>query len=142
MPYTSLTDLIARYGTAMLVRLTDRADVATGTIDTGVVDRALADTDAEIDGFLMVRYTLPMAQVPALIRDIALSLAIWKLHVYTPDEKIAADYKEATRKLGQLSSGVLRLNVAGVEPEGAEGSGVTITDRERPFTDNNLKGYI
>src|SRR5690606_6605607 len=45
----------------LLVALTDRAEVATGEIDQDVVDRALADTDAMIDGYIAARYALPLA---------------------------------------------------------------------------------
>lgn len=142
MPYTSLDDLTDRYGQAMLVAVTDRGELATGQIDSGVVDRALADADAEIDGYLKARYALPLAEVPPLVRDIAMAVTIWKLHTFMPDQKIEADYKDAVRKLKELSAGTLRLDVAGVEPESSGSDGVRVTDRERPFTEDNMKGYI
>ncbi|MBL4757578.1 MAG: DUF1320 family protein, partial [Rhizobiales bacterium] len=46
MTYATQAQLLDRYGTRMLISLTDRAKPATGVIDTSVVDRALADTDA------------------------------------------------------------------------------------------------
>ncbi|PWE29968.1 DUF1320 domain-containing protein [Maritimibacter sp. 55A14] len=142
MPYTDLPSLIDRYGERMLRLLTDRAQPPAGLIDQAVVDRALADADAIIDAALMVRYKLPLASVPALVADLAQAIAIWKLHTATPDQKIEADYKDAQKTLDDLSKGLKRLNVAGVEPASSGSSGAQITDRERPFTAKNLKGFI
>ncbi|WP_126975039.1 gp436 family protein [Frigidibacter oleivorans] len=140
--YATLQQLTDRYGARMLVALTDRGEMSTGEIDVPTVDRALADTAATIDGYLMVRYRLPLAEVPALVTDLALAIAIWKLHTSAADPKIEADYKEAIRQLRDLSSGAMRLDVAGVEPEAPGGSGVRLIDRERPFTPENMKGFI
>jgi len=118
------------------------AEVATGLIDTSVVDRALADTDAAIDGYLKDRYVLPLAETPALITDLALAIAIYKLYVYAPNNKIVADYKDAILSLRDIASGVIRLSVAGAEVATTGGSRARMTNRERPMTVHNLKGFI
>lgn len=141
MTYATLAQLTDRYGADLLVQLTDRAAVATGAIDTAVVARALEDTDRYIDGFLG-RYVLPMIEVPGLLTDLAQAIAIWKLHRFKPDEKIEADYRDALRALRDIESGTISLSVAGVEPATSGGSGARITDRERPLTADNLRGYI
>lgn len=142
MPYVTQTDLTARYGERLLVSLTDRGDVALGTIQQDVVDRAIADTDAVIDGYLTGRYALPLVTPQPLLADAAAAIAIWKLHTYAPDPKIEADYKEALRTLREIASGAIRLSAGGVEPAGSAESGARMTDRERPFTADNLKGFI
>lgn len=143
MTYCTLDDLKARYGERMLIDLTDRGAMATGVIDTTVVNRALTDTDAMIDGYLAVRYRLPLSAAPALVADVAQMIAIWKLHVAAPDPKIEEDYKTAIRTLEGLSRGNIRLTtVEGIEPAGMGGNGVRLTDRARPLTAENLKGYI
>lgn len=140
MPYATLDELIDRYGENLLINLTDRA--GSGVVDADVVARALADTDAEIDGYLKLRYTLPLEATPPLIADLALRLAIWKLHVYEPDPKIRADYEDAKRTLKEIAVGTVRLDLAGVEPPGSGGAGVRVTDRERPLSEASLKGFI
>lgn len=142
MPYASLAHLTVRFGTAMLIGLTDRAVPPDEAVNEAVVDRALADTDALIDGYLAARYVLPLATTPALLVDIAQAVAIWKLHTFKPDEKIEADYREALRQLQQIGSGAIRLSVAGIEPATDGGGGAMITDRERPMTEDNLRGFI
>lgn len=142
MTYATLAQLTDRYGAQMLVNLTDRAAVATGAIDEAVIDRALADTDALIDGYLAGRYVLPLAMTPPLLVDLAGAIAVWKLHAHKPDDKIEADYRDARKTLDAIARGDVRLPVAGVEPAGTGGSGARITDRDRPFTEGNLKGFI
>ncbi len=142
MTYATQTQLIQRFGAAMLVNLTDRAEVATGVIDTAVIDRALADTDAMIDGYLAPRYILPLAEVPPLLADIAMQIAIYKLHVTEPDPKIGKDYDTALKMLRDIGTGAVRISAAGVEPAGASANGVVVTDRERPFAADQMKGFI
>jgi len=142
MTYASQDDLVERYGTPMLVDLTDRADPPAGTIDDAVVAGALADTDASIDGYLLGRYVLPLSVTPPLLRDLAITIAVYKLHRDTVSNKIAADYANALKTLALISSGTIRLNVAGVEPPASSGTGVRTTDRDKPLTSDSLKGFI
>lgn len=141
--YVTLDQLTDRYGERMLIDLTDRASPGTGAVDTDVTTRAIADTAAVIDGYVGKRYALPMAEVPALITDIAAAIAIWKLHVYEPAGKIEADYKEAMRQLADISSGKLTLPLADGSPtEGTGSTGAKMVDRDRPFTDDTMKGFV
>lgn len=142
MPYATQALLIERFGERMLVDLTDRADPPTGAIGAGVVARALADTDGVIDGYLAGRYALPIADTPPQLTDLALSIAIYKLHPSEPDPKIGKDYDQALKTLAQISTGVIRLPAAGVEPAGATSSGVETIDRDRELSPESLRGFI
>lgn len=142
MSYVTLTQLADRYGERMLVRLTDRGEVSTGQIDMDVTDRALADTDAVIDGHVAARYALPMARIPALLTDVAAAVAIYKLHTHDPDAKITRDHEAAMATLRQIARGEVRLDVEGTAPAGTGGSGARTTDRDRPMTASTLKGYV
>lgn len=143
MPYATIEQLKERFGEQLLVQLTDRAEVATGEVDEDVVDRALADAGAEIDGYLAARYRLPIdGDVPPLLLDLALIVAIYKLHPFEPDPKITRDYEAAQKKLLQISQGIIRLAIEGVEPATSGASGVQASDRPRDLTPDNLKGFI
>lgn len=143
MTYSSLAQLTDRTGLNMMIMLTDRGDVPLGVVDTTVVDRALAEADAMIDGYLAVRYVLPLASTPSLLADLATSIALWKLHVTQPEDKVVRDYNDALKALRDISVGTLRLpDVAGLEPASSGAGGVQINDRERPFTESNMKGFI
>lgn len=142
MTYATQANLVERFGEAMLIALTDRAVVATGAVDAAVIARALTDTDALIDGYLATRYVLPLSEMPPLVLDLALQIAIYKLHINAPDEKISEDYKTALKMLEKIGNGAMRIQAAGVEPTSSNAQGVQIVDRERPFTAANMKGFI
>lgn len=142
MTYASQSDLVERYGEPMLRDLTDRATPPAGSVDAGVVIRGLEDADAVIDGYLLGRYVLPLAATPPAIRDLAQAIAIYKLHRDTVSEKIRNDYADALKTLALISSGAIRLNVAGVEPASSGASGVRTSDRARDLTPDNMKGFV
>lgn len=142
MAYLTLQQLIDRYGEPALVRLSDRAEEPTEIVDATVVARAIADAEATIDGYLFGRYALPLATVPAQVEQIAAVLAYWNLHTVEPDAKVKADYDSVMKLLREIGSGAFRLQVAGLEPAATGGSGARMTDRERPMTEANLKGFI
>ena len=50
MSSATLDMLTARYGERLLLQLTDRATPPAGAVDSAIVDAALGDTDAVIDG--------------------------------------------------------------------------------------------
>lgn len=141
MTYATLQNLLDRYGLSMLVAATDRGGEATGEVNHDVIARALANADARINSSLH-RYRMPLAEVPPLLVDLAESIAIYKIHRYAPDPKIKDEYDAALRLLAQIAEGTARLPIEGVEPAGAGGTGVQITDRERPLTEANMKGFI
>ena len=142
MTYATQQNLTDRYSDRMLVQLTDRGDVSTGVIDVDVVNEALAETDALIDGYLKGRYKLPLAVTPPLVNGLAKQIAIYKLHTHAPDDKIKDEYDAALKTLVQISQGVVQLDVAGAEPEGASANGVQAKDRERDMTPENMKGFV
>ena len=142
MSYVTQEMLVDRFGERLLLDLTDRDEPPAGEIDSAIVIRALADTDAVIDGYLAGRYALPLATTPPLVADLAAQIAIYKLHVYAPDPKIADDYKAAMALLGKIADGQVRLPVAGADPQGSGSAGVEAIDRERPLTPETLTGFI
>lgn len=142
MSYASRQSLIDRYGERLLLQVADRADPPAGSIDTDLVDAALADADAVIDGYLAGRYALPLATVPPVLVPIAQAIAIYRLHVYEPEKKIGDEYKDAVADLLRISRGDIKLPVAGVEPASSGGEGVETVDRDRDFTPENLRGFI
>lgn len=142
MTYATLDQLEDRYGTRMLIELTDRATPKTNAIDLTVIGRALADTDAVIDGHILGRYKLPLEETPPLLADLAAAIAIYKLHRFGAPTNIKEDYERALSQLDKIARGLIRLPLEGVEVPGSGASGVQTTDRERPFTEENLKGWI
>ncbi|MFV9485901.1 phage protein Gp36 family protein [Pseudomonas aeruginosa] len=75
MSYCTLADLIEQYSEQKIRELSDRVNKPATTIDTVIVDRAIADADSEIDLHLHGRYQLPLASVPTALKRIACGLA-------------------------------------------------------------------
>lgn len=142
MTYATQQQLIDRFGQQNLVNLTDRAVVATGSIDGAVIVQALTDADALIDGSLSVRYNLPLVTVPPLVVNLAQVIAYWNLHITEPDAKTRTDYEDARRTLRDIADGRVRIPAAGLEPVTAGSGGVMVTVRERPFTEATMTGFI
>lgn len=143
MSYVTLNDLRDRFGERLLIRLTDREAVATGVIDTDMVDKAIADAAAIIDGYLAARYALPVSALPELLVKLARVIALYELYTTDVPEKIATDYKDAIRTLGQISDGKIRLPIAGAATaKETGGTGARVTDRARPMTEQKMKGFI
>ncbi len=142
MTYATLEHLTDRFSEKMLVALTDNGPEPTGAIDEFAIDRALANTDATIDGYLATKYRLPLAEVPPMVRDLAEVIAIYKLHTYDPPAKIKDDHDAAIRQLRDIANGTIRLPIEGSEPADRNDSGVRTSDRERPFSNENLTGFV
>lgn len=142
MAYCTQAELIERYSERMLIEISDRADAPTGTIDTALIDRAIADADALIDGYLAVRYQLPLASVPRLVKDLSLRIAIYYAHAHVAPDKIKEGHDNAIATLKQISAGHVRLDVAGVEPAASGASEVRTNNPERPLTNQTMKGFI
>jgi phage gp36-like protein len=138
--YATQDELVDRYGNERLVQLTDRAEPPAGAIDAAVMTRALDDTDALIDGYLAARYALPLPTVPSLLRDLAATIGLYKLHVDVVPEKVREDYRDAIKTLQAIAAGQVRLDIGGTEPPAAQASGgVRFTGGDRVFTAGNLK---
>lgn len=142
MDYCTQIQLEARYGAALLVEISDRADVPTGTIDADLITRAITDATALIDGYLAGRYALPLATIPALVTDLAQRIAIYYAHSNVASEKISKDYEAALRQLKDIASGLIKLDAGGAEPEGSGASEVRTNEPERPFTAQTMKGFV
>lgn len=142
MAYCTLAEMVERFGEAMLVNATDRGLVASGTIDTSAIERAIADADALIDGYLSARYQLPLAAVPALIKTLSLTIAIYKAHPAVADEKLRKDYEDADKTLTKISRGDIRVDVGGQEPAQASHGEVWTNEPERPLSADSMRGYI
>ena len=142
MSYSSLPALLATLGEDVLVQITDRASPPAGVVDPVVVERAIAAADAMVDASLAVRYRLPLADVPAIVAEIATAIAAYKVHRFAPDQKIKDDYGQALSDLRDVASGVKKLDLAGLEPTSSGANGVVFTDRPRHFSTDNLRGFI
>jgi len=138
MMYATVADLQAQLRANELTQLAD--DDADGTADQAVLDRAIADAQAEIDGYLGTRYTVPLATVPTLIRRLAVDLAIWNLYcrrdLMTDARKL--QYESARKILKGLAEGTVTL---GLPPSQQASPPPSIVSGDRLFTRTRTRGF-
>ncbi len=139
MPYTTLQDLIDRFGRREIVQLTDRAEPPSGAIDEAVVDRAIADADAEIDSYLMAAgYALPLDPVPTVIRRLAPQIVRHLLYEDAETDLVRQRYEDARRVLESIVAGRVKLGEGDVS--GSVGS-PQVSAPGRVFTSGSLKDF-
>lgn len=138
MPYATQADLAARFGTQQLLQIADRD--GDDVLDAAVVDAALADADAEIDSYIGLRYELPLASTPPRLRDIAIDVAMYKLHPAGTPEDVLQRYRDAVKWLNELSKGNVLIDVGGEEPAAAPDQ-AEFVGPERVFSRDTLGNY-
>jgi len=107
--YCTLDDIKEQIPADELISLTDDADA--GIIDTSVTDRAVADADAEIDGYCGKRYAVPFVTVPPVIRKLSVDIAIYNLFARrqgAPEDR-KDRYKSAVKFLENVARGLVSL---------------------------------
>lgn len=114
MPYASAADMQSRFGLEELTARTDRN--GTGAVDAAVLSRALADADAEIDGYLATRYRLPLPTVPPVLVRVACDIARYRLWEDLASEEVRRRYEDARRMLEALTRGHVSLGLPATLP--------------------------
>lgn len=117
MPYATTADLIARFGEQSIIDLTDRADPPAGVVDAAVVAAALADAHAEIDGYLAVKYQVPVTASADRLRAVACDLTRYRLHGDRVTDEVRTRYEDAVRWLRDIAAGRAVLPGA-IAPDG------------------------
>jgi len=109
MSYASVQDLVERLGEPRLVQLTDLGEPPVGLVDEAVAQRALDDASAEIDGYLVGRYALPLAPVPGVLKVHALTLAHLALLGSAASDAEREDGKRVREYLQRVAEGKVLL---------------------------------
>lgn len=120
MTYATLQSMVERFGDAELIQRTDR--YASGQMDVQVMDRALADADAEVNSYLAVRYALPLAGVPTALARVAADIARYRLYDDGVPETVRKRYEDAVALLKRMASGDVKLVLDG-DGQGGTGTG-------------------
>ena len=144
MSYATAQDVINRYPNRDLVQLTNEDPTAT-SVNTVPIAQALTDASAEIDGYIEGRFTLPLADPPAVLNRLATDIAMYRMQSLRPLhdlEDARKRYDDAVAVLSKVAAGELTLSLAadGKEPPLAA-SVETVQGPDRVFNRGNLKGY-
>lgn len=130
--YSTLNDIKSQLPEEVLIQLTD--DNALGTVDEEKVNQAIANADAEIDGYCSVKYRVPLDPVPAIIKRISAHLTIYDLYsrrVEVMPEVRAENRKSSIKHLENISRGIVKLGELAevVQPQPAQSPEITSSPR-------------
>ncbi|MFH2124930.1 MAG: DUF1320 domain-containing protein [Pseudomonadota bacterium] len=140
MSYCTQSDLLERIPEATLIKLSNDGDSA--SVDVSVIARAIADADAEIDGYVGTRHQVPLSPVPDLMRKASVEMAIY--HLYSrrlgAPEEWQRRYKDNVRLLKDISDG--KVSLGSDDPSGTPvARPVSYDGPERVFTRDTLKEW-
>lgn len=107
MSYATQAAMVARFGEAELIQLTDRAEPPVGVVDADVLAAACLAADGIVDGHLCDRFAVPLADVPPMLVDAACDIARYKLYTGTPSDAVVSRYKASMEILARIQSGRL-----------------------------------
>ncbi|MFT2542376.1 gp436 family protein, partial [Escherichia coli] len=106
------------------------------TVNTRVVDSCIRYADELIDAHLRGRYILPLAEIPTVLRDIAITLVRYRLYARRPEgdlpDTVKDDHKEALRQLRELRDNRLTLGLPSTQKDVPEPGESRV--RSRPAT--------
>lgn len=141
MTYVTKQQLIDRFGERELIQLTDRTNRPATTIDDDVVDGAVTDAEALVDGYIGKVYELPLSSAPAVLTRISADIARYYLHGKSADKDgpVHRAYLEAKGWLRDVSRGLVQIDAEGITLAAAGGGSVRAKPADRVFTRASLK---
>lgn len=139
MAYSTLQTIVDQFGIDEVIRSSDRD--ADGVADVGVVERAIADADGEIDSYLGTKYQVPLDPVPGIVVTASATIAMYRLSFDAgtlTDEK-RRRYEDLIRWLRDVAAGKAVLD-PGVG--GKSSGGVRYSTEPREYTRSKLGGIL
>lgn len=140
MTYVTSEEMVARFGEREMIQLTDR-DNETGEVNLDVLNAALADAQAEVDGYISVRYATPLVTVPDVVKSITADIARYRLYDTEVPETVEKRYEAALRFLRDVSARRASLDKDLNGEDAPVSNGIRISSRPRVFNDSSLDGY-
>lgn len=120
----------------VLTRNAAEVDGNAASVDGEVVEKAIADAQAEIDSRLATKYTVPFSPVPPLVASIAQDIAAYLADLVFRENRdystelspIYLRYQRAQAQLGRLQTGeaVIPPPGGGSEPAPETGNGLRV----------------
>jgi phage gp36-like protein len=120
MAYSTQADIENRLDESVMIQLTD--DENTGFVVAARVTEAIADADAEIDSHIGVKYALPLASTPAILKKFSAEIAVYNLYRRrhsVPDDWQRA-YDSAIAHLKRVAEG--KASLGADDPSGSPAS--------------------
>lgn len=143
--YCTIDDLRASEPIIRLVEATDDAHPnKSGTIQVAIAEEMIELACGVIDGYIGGRVSLPLIQVPVIIRKIAVDLSLYNLHERVgksvKDSPIDRRRENALALLRDIQKGNLSLGISLVDasPIAPISSGAMIRSGSAEFTSSSM----
>ena len=114
--YATAEQFILRVGKFQTIQLTDRDGM--GEIDMEVLNVTLSDASSQIDGYLITRYALPLADIPQNLTRICCDIARYRLASMSSvgiTDEIIKRYQLSLDELEKFSKGAISLGMKRVD---------------------------
>jgi len=137
--YSIQADILEQLDEQTLIELTD--DANEGEIDTDAVTRSIADADAEMDGYLGARYSVPLSPVPTIARKLSVDISIYNLYARrrgAPEDR-RQRYVDAIAFLKEVAAGRASLGESDGAP--ADTHRPEFLSSTRVFSRGNMSGW-
>lgn len=116
--YATAQDMYNRYSKTVINQLADNKiniDAETGELSKAreqIINNAILDASAAIDGYISGRVTLPIDKIPAVLVRAACVLAYYNLADNVATEKAEKDKDDIVRFLERVASGQISLGLS------------------------------
>lgn len=111
-----------------------------------IIDGAIADADAEIDGYLAKRYAVPFSPVPRILNKLSKDIAVYNLFSRigidegTDQKTFLNRYNAAIKYLTLVAEGTVSVGTESESPASAATAGFSIKSSPRLLSRESLKG--
>lgn len=136
--WLSIGEFVENFGLAEVVRMTD-AD-GSGRIDRALLVKNLAAAQAVAEAYVSAAYSLPLDQVPEILKLAVADMARARLYPNGAPDGVGDAAKAAVRLLDQISKRQLPLPAAAPIAEAPSSSLILISPGERRYPDR-LRDY-
>lgn len=103
--YATIENFIEVRGELESIRLSNLDEPGAETINNDVLQKALDNGGAEINGYLAIRYTVPIVPAPAILQKYEIIIARKDLDRYNRGEFVQKDYENAIASLKRMARG-------------------------------------
>ena len=114
---------------------------------TPIVEQAIADADAEIDGYLAKRYKVPFGKTPQVINKFAKDIALYNMvsrkgvDENDREKTYLTRYNAAIAFLTKVAEGRISIGVSENNTEDAARIGFSMSKSPRLFSRGSMKGW-
>lgn len=141
--YCTADDMTQRFSEEELIQLTDKDGSAEGVV-VAVLEQAISDASATINGYIGGRCELPLTSVPAILVRMACDIARYFLYddQLGDEHQVTKRYEDAIKFLEQVSAGKVDLGISAKGERPNTTATAMMTSAGSVFSRKNSRGFM